>query len=540
MKNKGFALGSALMVMLLLFALGVASMMVARFGFEIQSVEIGYLKAKNAAEHGLMVAIENLVLHSRCTFATSGPVNIGDGSQYEFNMTPDQTNRNCFIWSQGSFAGARVVKTMIIPFSLADYGAMDVRNNPSITLSGSSSIASCDSNCPGPALAYGGTLSFSGVTSTQCSNNNRGIVGSPAIISTDIQDRIPKYFCKYVGETCSEDNPCNRNPEASKASDRNEFFDNIYQRFSDKLRIHGMDTLTSNGNFQDFDTIGTSLKNNLPVNCKYTDNKDCTLSGSTITCGSGNQAQTINLNICASGVYIQTNLNLSGNLPANSRIFVNGSTTIGANATLNGSTIISKGNVTVGNVELNSGYIVSYSDITIRGSTTNVNFFTDKNLIFDPQGGNKRISGGFFYSRGDTKIDSQGNYKIGDAGNCINQQDNPVPGVTEDQNAKPVFIVAGGNLDMSGQGGANINGFILTWGSQVSIKGDFTINGSFVVNNDTNLSITNDTGNATLNFNYCINETLRKYIYCGLLKPIRCSAGTTALPGLLRTKATQF
>ncbi len=93
---------------------------------------------------------------------------------------------------------------------------------------------------------------------------------------------------------------------------------------------------------------------------------------------------------------------------------------------------------------------------------------------------------------------------------------------------------------MSGQGGANINGFILTWGSQVSIKGDFTINGSFVVNNDTNLSITNDTGNATLNFNYCINETLRKYIYCGLLKPIRCSAGTTALPGLLRTKATQF
>ncbi|GEM_PF-6876138 len=209
--ERGIALVASLMIMLLLLVLGAAAMQMSQLGFFAVSAEKKYQIANWAAEYAVQEGINVTVANNAC-IASTGTGSAGDGSYTYYRMP---SSNFCYIHGTGTYVGAKVVKTVVVPrLSTAEMGAITLRNGGSISMGGSSSIVNCDTNCKTPGVVYGTglTLDVNSINDdTTCPNNPRGLYGSPHAVqdiegdacttrsgacSSSIQmpDRIPITF----------------------------------------------------------------------------------------------------------------------------------------------------------------------------------------------------------------------------------------------------------------------------------------------------------------------------------------------------------
>lgn len=206
--DKGIALFFALVIVVLLSALGAVAMMMSQLGFTAISAEKKYQLANWAAEYGVYKGVERVINNAICpdTAATTGAIG---SSSYSFFGVKDIDDGYCLIHATGRQGNARVNKTVVVPRAGADWGAM-VAKGCNITLSGSSGIAGCDDDEVGyadrcgviTALIHDGAIVNSNAVSetlTLCRAEGKikGLDGNPPEMrspKTLQVDLVEKYF----------------------------------------------------------------------------------------------------------------------------------------------------------------------------------------------------------------------------------------------------------------------------------------------------------------------------------------------------------
>ncbi len=184
-REQGFALITVLLFSMVFFALGVAALTMSYFGFHTQNSENNYQRAGWAAEYAINQAVSALPTCS--STETSCPVLSLSGLSCRYAGIPDSGNAYCLIRGVGQFRNASIVKMVVMPIAPTGNWSAMVARSGTLNLSGSSSIANCDTTCPagGPAVLYQAALngSYTPVDSTpaNCPNNPTGVYGHPAV-----------------------------------------------------------------------------------------------------------------------------------------------------------------------------------------------------------------------------------------------------------------------------------------------------------------------------------------------------------------------
>ncbi len=155
MKRKGIALISVLVSTLIVFLIVMAAVYISKSGYKILTMEEKYEIAEKQANARLMQAVKYVISQNKC------PVNLTD-----VYSIPDANNQTCFIKVKGSFKGAFVLKTALIPIKPQFEGGAVLKYVSSLSvIKGVSLFTSCDPSCPVPALITGNTIT--GVASYQ-------------------------------------------------------------------------------------------------------------------------------------------------------------------------------------------------------------------------------------------------------------------------------------------------------------------------------------------------------------------------------------
>jgi hypothetical protein len=157
-REKGFALMTVLIFFLVLLILGVGGAIITQMGFFSITSEVKYARAEKNANIGLMEALES----EDCSNDTSEGIFGG----YRVIATKDQEHNYCFVWSEGRYWGAKVVKTSIFP--LKRWAAVIFRKLDELKEERNTAIVGYDpegnnscsdtSSCTGHALLVGNPI----------------------------------------------------------------------------------------------------------------------------------------------------------------------------------------------------------------------------------------------------------------------------------------------------------------------------------------------------------------------------------------------
>ncbi len=573
-EQRGIALVVALMVMVLLIALGAAAMMMSQLGYMAISSEKRYQIANWAAEYGLNKGLEPLLLSPvNPICSTGGSGSATSGSNYSYFGAGIGGNF-CYIHSTGTQGNAKVVKTVLVPRNpTAQHGALILRNGGSIAMGGSSSIVNCDTTCKTPGVVYGTGLNLninSISDDTSCPNNPRGIYGSPHAVQDAEGDA-----CSTTSGACSTSAQMeDRIPITFEATNWPDLQLRLSTSYSPSGHSIDVDNL-SMGNI----TVPTP-----PTTCVCTNTGNFTLSTGTTSASPGTPASTTicsgvpNIAACTSLEFTNSTgtLTISGipasveNVVSNKNVSIAGSLTDKNIYTVNSATISVSNPLTRvklvsqnGNITIASGAIINNSIIVTTGNdsdiifdrgtisnstiltkdkfevnnTANVTILTNNKVFSKISNFKKGIgdtSGGLFYSKLNTEFTSgTGNTVIGTCSG-ITHSGCGTP-------CNPVLMIIGGNLILDGRGTVDIVGVVFVNGNiNYAGLGGFAITGTVVSNATTGSSTFSGSGNANIRFNSCVINTLKDGGHAIVRRPECGSAGGARGPYILNTKVTLY
>jgi hypothetical protein len=495
LNNKGFALVAALIIMLLLSALGSAAYMMTNIGFSAVTAERRYQLANYAADYALGAGTSYVIEKAECPpAATITPcASLASGASCSYFSVPDVTKTFCIIYAKGNVGKAEVMKTAVVPKIGSDWGGMVTRGG-TITLSGSSAIAGCDDDennysqkcgmMPGliaPPVGTNLSITSSSELSELCKTEGKmkGLFGNPPhysiILPTDLTS---KYF--------------NVSDENKNGSAWDEFLSLIENKYG-----------------VDITPLPPQPVNSIPGTCKTEPDQFCckTRNSTTVDCYNnsdctGTVVKTIDLTQCRNGsnpdpqknpifIKIDASLliqhNLSQGLTNPDLRNTSSSGTVTISTSLTNTKIVSGGTV---KISLDSGKTMEDSLIFAN------------NLNFDLKASGDRVKGGIFYAKNETEINATGGPRLGTV-------------------EKPILLLAG-DTSMKVPGNLTINGLIYTSATNVSITGAVEIQGS-LINNSTSANISN-IGNGIIQFNKQVLDNLYLSISDLMNKP-KCGGG---------------
>jgi hypothetical protein len=467
-REKGFALMTVLIFFLVLLILGVGGAIITQMGFFSITSEVKYARAEKNANIGLMEALES----EDCSNDTSEGIFGG----YRVIATKDQEHNYCFVWSEGRYWGAKVVKTSIFP--LIPWAASMFRNLNNLNIGGSAAIVGYDpsedeSNCNNtkaciaPALVTGNNLNLTNVAQ-ECTSNPKGIVSNGTtrpykhVSNLNATDLTPKLF---------------------NAGNRTE----LLEKLKDAFQVS-------------FDDDGTPKG---LVEAKKPDSSvdSCTAEGITITCGERGNADIFTWN-SEKGVY---RYNKDGK--DYSKIdFGNAQITFGSN--FSGGGYIAGGNISFdmkAYVNATSPLVlVARNQITISQNNIKISntFMFAKNYSITAN--NSTVEGGIICSGGakgklDINIKGGHNTQLGTY-------------------SEPILIISNNieGINIEGAGHVDIWGviFVTDTNNKFSLeeKGGFSIHG-VIINNSNSPSSQNTINlksNSDIRFNFKVLENLYK------------------------------
>jgi hypothetical protein len=520
LNDNGFAFVTALIIMLLLTALGSAAYMMTNLGFSAITAERRYQLANYAADYAIGAGASYVVEKAVCPPSTSITpcASLASGASCDYFSIPDATQTFCTIYAKGKVGSAEVIKIAVVPRMGSDWGGM-VTLGGTIKLSGSSAIAGCDDDeanydqkCgmmpaliappEGPNLEIEGLSTLSELCKTE--GKMKGLFGNPPHYSPTLpNDLTPKYF-----------NVTDENNNVSA-------WDKFLEKLESKYQVD-ITPLPEDG------TI--SIPSVHEKTCKSEPDQFCckTASSTQISCFNkndctGSPVKTIDLNpnTCPN-VKIDGKLLINHSI-SNANIVGEGSSEITISASISNVNFLTKSPVTVNatltdtriitsryvniNANVQNSNFVSGGTINVGtdknwfdGTLTNTNFFSNYlNLNFKTS---SKVEGGIFYAKDSTTIKSNGSPNFG----------------TVD---KPILLLAG-NTSLSVPGNLTINGLIYTSATNVKITGAVEIQGS-LINNSTNATIEN-TGNGIIQFNKKVLDNLYSK-YSDLINKPKCGGG---------------
>ncbi|PMP94075.1 MAG: hypothetical protein C0169_07000, partial [Thermodesulfobacterium geofontis] len=114
-RKRGFALITVLVLFLVLLILSVGGAIITQMGYFSISSKAKYEVAEKLANTGLLTILES----GTC----QGYQENGLGSGVRVIASKDVGNNFCFVWSEGTYLGARVVKTSVFPLKASNWGA---------------------------------------------------------------------------------------------------------------------------------------------------------------------------------------------------------------------------------------------------------------------------------------------------------------------------------------------------------------------------------------------------------------------------------
>ncbi|MDW8095741.1 MAG: hypothetical protein RMI51_02955 [Aquificaceae bacterium] len=516
MREKGFALLPALVISTAVLIMGMGAMYMSEMGFRSVSAEHRWLLLEKSANAGLMQTVGDIANNS---FTCGNSRNLSyNGANVEVRTT--SAGGSCFVWSRATSGNASVVKVSIVTMggSSTNHGAAVFRSLNNLSLGGSASIVSCDTNCRTSAVVIGNSLSSPPEENlvSSCPNNPRGVTAL-------VDPYVPNAFPENADLT---------NKVFNNINDRNQLLQTLTNRFN--VTFNNGTPNGISGNAQNITDSNGGLLPNIPSGttidvCRAYYN-NCTARGYSISC-TGNT----NLNFnWAPDVYYVT---VSG---SNSVLFYCRNIDFGPNSTLrlDGSPMIA---VTVGGVLAardiilgngNNNHIsanlvltlVARNSVEDNGNNltlNNVNIFS-RNITLDNAG--LRLFGGVLYAGGS------------DAGKVdIKLNSNSQLGIVN----HPVLIISDHKMEIDGRGNAEINGLVFAantkGGFGISGDGNFSING--MVFSETYDNSVYMSGNSAIRFNPNILRTLHNR-YSFVRQP-ECSTTQSRIP-LMQTKITVY
>ncbi len=516
---RGFVMVSALILSLLLLALGGAAIFMANTSTLMTVSEIEYEKAKRASDYGLKLGIESAITNMRCDFTiaqTNTPVPNMGGATYSFWAISDREGNSCLIVSEGRFGNARVRKSAIIQYPGSSLGTFTLRNGGTFTLSGNAIIQSCDPRCIGPAILTGGNIS--GTYTVGTCGSSSGILsytGVP-IQYRPLGNLIPRVF--------------NTNNWSGVVSLIEQILNSQNPNFRIDLRNWTVSTsFTPTCNSGSFYASSCTFTQNLCQGYKKGKTECIIYSQSYMECYCKVNSKNKPANSCTS----LGNNNWKCNLK---RVCINGCSVVytswelKTNATLSNMTLISPKEIEVGS-----------------GTYTNVNFIAQGEAEVEGINGgsaNVYISGGMFFGK-EAEVEKAGSGIIG-------TPNNPVMFIAGPGKSPEPKKLGGGEVEINSTGNLVFNGLIFT-GQELGVKisGNSQINGVIVHNCIAKDPITGKTqncqkkakidisGNARITFNSSIISRLNQ-MYPSLVKPPSCGGSGTVKKYTVRTTMTLY
>jgi hypothetical protein len=485
-REKGFALITVLVFFLVLLILGVGGAIITQMGYFSIASEAKYSVAEKNANKGLMKTLEN----GNCSNDTSEGIFGG----YRVIAVKDDGRNYCFVWSEGRYLGAKVVKTTIFSLKASNWGGAMFRNLNNLSLGGSpkggnAAIIGYDSpenNCTDPnsciasALVTGNQIDPGNVV-IAC-NTNPNNLGRGLVSTVDPYVYDPNLYNKDLTS------------QLFNAENRTELLEKLSQAFQ--------------VSFDDKNDDGrpTGLVNpkiNLNVN-------SCTASVDTITCGSGSNADVFIWDPTKGAYIYNKDNNYYSKIDfGNAQITFND---------FSGGGYIAGGNISFGkNVTVNSTsslVLVAKNQIDLSNNNIDISntFMFAKNYSITAN--NLTVNGGIIYSGGEggmLTIDLQSGSQLGTQGS-------------------PVLIISDNQISISGNGNPDIWGLIFATQNNTYLNtgnGDFKIHGAIISNSLTGNKI-DLTGNFEIRFNFATlkkladnlgNYNLLKKPECGTSKP---------------------
>ena len=489
-RKKGFALITVLIFFLVLLVLGVGGAIITQMGYFSIASEAKYTIAEKRANKGLLKVLEN----GTCENYQETGVNV--------IAIKDSGNNYCFVWSEGRYLGAKVIKTSIFPLKASNWAAAMFKNLDNLSLGGNSAIVgydspenSCDDpkSCITPALITGNDITYNieGSTKQACYTNENNL--KKGIISNETVDPyIPDDALSGADLTSKLFNAENRTE--------------LFERLSNSFNV-----LFNNGTpigLEDPEGKEEPLKPPLNVNT-------CNATGTKISCGdieitwnstvkkyqyNGNESSMIDLG------------NATLTFKDTSGPFSGGGYIAGNNITFSGSANATSPLVLVARNNID----ISQNNIKI----SNTSMFSQK---YNITANGLTIENGIIYSggagEGYLNIDLNADSKLGT------------------QNS-PVLIISDNNINIQRNGNAEIWGVIFVTDANKEFKlgegqGNFKIHGT-IISNSPEKNIVNLTGNFEIRFNFKVLERLysnlnQLYPDLKLLSPPICGASKKKL-----------
>jgi len=448
-KDKGYALMTVLIFFTVLLIIGLGLGYVTQKGYLSVSAEAKFAKAEKLANIGLLTVIEN----GTCGNFSAEGINV--------ITLKDSANKNCLVWSEGIYKGARVVKTAVFSLWGSNWGAALFKNLDLSGVGGSAAIVGYDSpennctdpnSCIAPALVTGNKLNpgnFVIACYTNPNNLGRGIIST-----------VEPY--KYDPDLANKD----LTEMLFNAKDRTEMlvkFSEIFKVKFDDGRPVGIENPEFSGNFQ-----------------------SCDASGTTITCDG-------NTFIWNGTHYVYNGQGYKSiDFGQNAQIIIQGTFTGGG--IIAGKDIIFQGNVNSISLALIAKDKIDMSFKSADQITVNNTFMFAKNYIISAK--NMKVENSFFYSGGEN-----GELNINlDAGTKLGTQD------------YPILIISDNKINVQRNGNSEIWGVIFATEANNNFNigsgnGDFKIHGS-VISNSLNNNNININGNFEIRFNFKTIEKL--------------------------------
>lgn len=116
--ERGFALASALVLFLAVFMLGASALYISQSGYTVISAEQRFQVAEKRANSGLMEAMNRIINGTPCQ-------NLNGQLLGGALIRTVYSGGNCFIWSEGTYRTARVVKVGFLSSSGSNVGALN-------------------------------------------------------------------------------------------------------------------------------------------------------------------------------------------------------------------------------------------------------------------------------------------------------------------------------------------------------------------------------------------------------------------------------
>lgn len=457
-KDKGFVLITVLILFLVLLILGVGGALITQMGYFSIGSEAKYLIAEKRSNKALISVLESGI----CTGNQETGVKV--------LTVKDLGNNYCFVWSEGRYLGAKIIKTSIFPLKASNWAAAVYRNLNNLSgLKGNAAIIGYDSpensctdpnSCIAPALLTGNLLNPEDLV-IAC-NTNPNNLGSGLVSTVDPYIR---------DETLLETDLTSK---LFNAENRSELLQNLSDNFQVK--------------FEDGTPKGV-LNHEIALNVT-----NCNAEGNSITCGTGAGADIFTWNPDRKAyIYNKdgreySKIDLGDNAQITFKNFSGGGYIAGNNITFSKDANVNPTSPLV---------LVAKNQITLSENNISISktFMFSKNYNINAQ--NLTIGGGLIYSGG------------AGVGNLnINVNSNTQLGT----NTNPILIISDNNINIGRNGNADIWGVIFVTDANNNFNvgygnGNFKIHG-ILISNSLNNNIINLSGNFEIRFNFKVLERL--------------------------------